>query len=90
MGAANKQLLFSCAEPPQSMDGLIVGSTGKIQSDLISILESRQAGSKLARFEDWAASRPPQDVEYGMRFLDGCSDSAYARRRCTVIEFPKK
>jgi hypothetical protein len=61
----------------------------KLESDLLRILESRQAGSKLARFEDWAASRQPRDLEYGMHFLDSYSDSVYPRQRCKVIDFPK-
>ena len=41
----------------------------KIEADLLKILNDRQSGSRLSRFEDWAATSSNKAVAYGWQFL---------------------
>jgi hypothetical protein len=62
----------------------------KIGSDLLRISNDRKSGSKLARFPDWAALRPSQEVAHAVRFLSSYSDPVRIRKRGKVIELPKR
>lgn len=41
----------------------------KIESEILQLIGDRNNGSKLARFEDWAALHSPEEVEQALRFL---------------------
>jgi hypothetical protein len=41
----------------------------KIETELLRICRDTDNGARLSRFEDWAAMRSPEEVEYGRRFL---------------------
>jgi hypothetical protein len=64
----------------------------KIETELIRILATRHNGSVLSRFQDWSASRSPDDIEHGLRFLGRNSAplQIVRRKRSNVVGIPKR
>jgi hypothetical protein len=64
----------------------------KIEAELIRILATRHNGSVLSRFQDWSASRSPDDVEHGLRFLGRNSAPLQIvnQKRSDVVLMPKR
>jgi hypothetical protein len=64
----------------------------KIETELLSVMVSQNNGSVLARFEDWAAARSPEDVVHGLRLLGRNAGSLQIvrRKRSNVVGMPKR
>lgn len=52
----------------------------KIEADLVKILNGRQSGSRLSRFEDWVATSSNKAVAYGRQFITSNARSFRAGR----------
>ena len=64
----------------------------KIEAELIRILAARHNGAILSRFQDWSASRSPDDVEHGLRFVGRNAGSLQIvkQKRSNVVLMPKR
>jgi hypothetical protein len=64
--------------------------SSKIESEISTILNGSSGGSKLSRFEDWAAGRSPEDIRLALRFIALNAEAFAKPRPGQVITMPNR
>jgi hypothetical protein len=64
----------------------------KKEAELLRVISTRNNGSVLARFEDWAALQAPEIVDHALRFVGRNAGSLHLVKPKTsnVVVMPKR